>query len=90
MAKTISATRAARTFSDLLARVRYRGEEFVVEKGGEPMCRVVPVRAGNVRSTAAGFADALRRGPHPDKDYLDAVEKVTRKQAKVPRSRWGR
>ena len=90
MAKAISATKAARAFSDLLARVRYRGEEFVIEKGGEPMCRVVPVGARNVRSTAAEFAQALARFPHPDRAYLDVVEKLARTQPKVPGSRWGR
>jgi hypothetical protein len=39
----ISATEAARTFSDILNRVRYRGEAFVVERGGEPVCRISPV-----------------------------------------------
>jgi antitoxin (DNA-binding transcriptional repressor) of toxin-antitoxin stability system len=43
MESQISATRAAREFSDLLNRVTYRGEAFVVRRGGRPVCRVPPV-----------------------------------------------
>lgn len=42
MTTRVSATEAARTFSDLLNRIRYRGEEFVVERAGEPVCRMTP------------------------------------------------
>ncbi len=33
--KRISATGASRTFSELLNRVRYRGDSFVIERAGE-------------------------------------------------------
>src|SRR5687767_13963314 len=36
--QVISATRAARSFSELLDRVCYRGESFVIERGGELVC----------------------------------------------------
>jgi antitoxin (DNA-binding transcriptional repressor) of toxin-antitoxin stability system len=87
--KSISATEAARSFSDLLARVRYRGEEFIIEKGGEPMCRVSPARVAE-RSTASSIAELLLRLPKPDSRYWDAVESAARKQPKAPKSRWGR
>lgn len=89
MTKSISATEAARSFSKLLARVRYRGEEFVIEKGGEPMCRVSPVRSA-ARSTGADVARALATLPKPDSAYWDAVEETTRKQPRLPKSPWGR
>jgi prevent-host-death family protein len=40
----ISATEAARNFSGLINRVHYRGETFVVERGGEPVGKIVPLR----------------------------------------------
>ena len=89
MATAISATEAARSFSDLLSRVRYRGEEFVIEKGGEPMCRVVPVRSAP-RSTAAELARLLPALPRVDAGYGKDVERAIRQQGKVPKSRWGR
>jgi prevent-host-death family protein len=89
MTTAISATQAARSFSDLLARVRYRGEEVVVEKGGKPICRVTPVRIAP-RSTAQDLARALATLPRPDREYFDHVERAVRRQGKVPKSPWAR
>jgi prevent-host-death family protein len=88
MESHISATAAARSLSELLNRVRYRGESFVVERGGEPVCRIVPARPA--RCTVADLVRALKAAPSPDADYLDAVEAVTKKQPKVPRDPWAR
>ena len=40
----ISATETARRFSELMNRVRYRGESFVVERGGKPICEILPAQ----------------------------------------------
>jgi prevent-host-death family protein len=40
---TLSATDLARRLSDILSRVRYRGERFVVERNGEPVAVLVPL-----------------------------------------------
>ena len=84
----ISATEAARSLSDLLNRVRYRGESFLVERGGEPVCRIIP--AGPPRCTVAMLVRALRSTAVPDDDYLDTVEKLTRAQPALPRTAWER
>jgi prevent-host-death family protein len=39
----ISATELARRLGDVLGRIRYRGDSFVVERNGAPVARVVPV-----------------------------------------------
>jgi len=88
MESRITATEAARTFSDLLNRVRYRGEEFVVERGGEPVCRIVPAQP--VKRTLADLVRILESAPKPDTAYWDTVEKITRRQPKVPKSPWRR
>ena len=38
----ISSTQLARKLGDILGRVRYRGESFVVERNGDPFARLVP------------------------------------------------
>ncbi|MBZ5592917.1 MAG: type II toxin-antitoxin system prevent-host-death family antitoxin [Acidobacteriia bacterium] len=88
MESRISATEAARSFSDLLNRVRYRGEQFVVERGGEPMCRIVP--AGPAKFTLADLARLLETAPQPDAGYWNAVRKGIRRQGKLPKSPWQR
>jgi len=68
---TITATQLAKSLSDVLNRVRYRGEEFVVERNGEAVARLVPAtcagitaselvqRVGDLATPGDGFADAL-------------------------------
>jgi antitoxin (DNA-binding transcriptional repressor) of toxin-antitoxin stability system len=86
--RTISATHAARTFSDLLNRVRYRSESFLIERGGEPVGRLTP--AGPSRCTVAELAAHLRAGPKPDPGYGKALAEITRRQPKLPKSPWRR
>jgi antitoxin (DNA-binding transcriptional repressor) of toxin-antitoxin stability system len=88
MKTRISATHAARTFSDLLNRVRYRGEEFIVERGGEPVCQIVPARPA-VR-TVADLVQLLRTVPRPDDEYFDILEDITKNQPSLPPSPWPR
>jgi antitoxin (DNA-binding transcriptional repressor) of toxin-antitoxin stability system len=85
---TISATQAARTFSDLLNRVRYGGEAFVIERGGEPICEMSPITPP--RFTGADLIGLLVSLPKPDAGFWDAVEKATRQKTSVPESPWER
>jgi len=85
----ISATEAVRTFSDLLNRIRYRGEEFVVERAGEAICRMTPAAPGRAL-TFRELASVLREIPKPDAGYASDVRKASRRQGRRPRSPWGR
>lgn len=82
----ISATQAARTFSDLLNRVCYRGEEFIVERGGEPVCTISPVKP--LQCTGVELAALLTSLPKPDAAFWDTVEEVTNQYPDLPQSPW--
>jgi len=84
--RTISATQAARTFADLLNRVRYHGEAFVIERGGEPMCEISPCKPPSC--TGVELLALLQALPKPDRDFWDAVEKASRQTPAVPESPW--
>jgi prevent-host-death family protein len=84
MKSEITATEAARRFSEVVNRVRYRNETFVVKRGGVPVCEIVPVRSAPF--VARDLAKLLRSLPHPDKGYAKAVEKYVRGQPKTPKS----
>jgi prevent-host-death family protein len=88
MKSEISATDAARRFSEVVNRVRYRNETFVVKRGGEPVCEIVPVRPATI--TGRELVALLRSLPHPDKQYLDEVQRHLRNQPRVEKSRWPR
>jgi prevent-host-death family protein len=84
----ISATDAARRFSEILDRVQYRKESFVVTLRGEPVCEIVPVQPDTF--TGRDLVALLRSLPHPDKEYLDTVEERIRNQPPFEKSKWPR
>ena len=89
MPTILSATEAVRTFSDVLNRIRYRGEEFVIERGGEPVCRMVspgPARHVTLREQTA----LLKEIPPADSAYASEVRRSVRRQSRLPRSPWAR
>lgn len=53
-AKRLTVTEAVRNFSEILGRVRFKGERFVLLKGGKPVAELgpttaaVPVRLGEL------------------------------------------
>ena len=84
--RKVSATDAARNFSEILNRVLYRGETFLIERAGEPICEIRPARP--IRFTGRDLVALLRSLPPVDEDYLDTVEEVTRSQPRLPESPW--
>lgn len=82
----ISATEASRNFSDLLNRIRYRGETFIVMRGGQPICELRP--ASPSLFTGTDLVTLLRSLPEVDTGFLDAVEASIRDQPMLPESAW--
>ena len=85
-ARRVSATEAARNFSELLNRVRYRGERFVIERGGVAIGELRA--AAPVRFTGRDLLALLRSLPPVDASFFDAVEEVARHQPRVPETPW--
>jgi antitoxin (DNA-binding transcriptional repressor) of toxin-antitoxin stability system len=88
MESHISATDAARSFSDLINRVLYRGDVFVIERGGQPVCRIVPAKPA--KFTLRDLAQLLKTLPKPDAGYWDVIKDIQRKQPPLPKSPWER
>ncbi len=75
MERRISATDLARTFGDVLGRVRYRRDSFVIEREGDAVARLVPLpgeAGGSVREAIA----AWHSGGEPDPEFAEVLEKV--------------
>ena len=86
MESRISATEAVRDFPEILKRIRDNGEEFVVERDGQPICRIVP--AGPAPVTLSDFFRILREAPKPDPGYWDDLEDILKNQPPLPESPW--
>ena len=87
MESHISAAEAAQTFPEMIERVRTRGEVFVVERAGEPICRIAPM--GPAPRTVRDLVRLLQAAPPPDDAYLDAVEEIANTQPTLPETPWG-
>jgi antitoxin (DNA-binding transcriptional repressor) of toxin-antitoxin stability system len=86
MESHISAADAALTFAEVIERVRSRGESFVVERDGAPVCRIEPIAPS--RTTVRDLAQLLRTTTRPDDAYFDAVEQVAQSQSGLGASPW--
>lgn len=86
MEHRISATELARSIGDVLARVRYRGDTFVVERNGKAVARVIPVAEGSPTTLREAFA-AWRAASPPDPEFADILEWVN-SQDRPPENPW--
>ncbi len=84
--RPISATEAARNFSNVLNRVELRGEAFVIVRGGRAVARIGPTSPTHL--TGADLAALMARLPRPDDEYLDLVERIARAQRPVAPPPW--
>jgi antitoxin (DNA-binding transcriptional repressor) of toxin-antitoxin stability system len=87
MEHTITTTELARSLSDVLNRVRYRNECFVIERNGEIIATLAPagLRPG-VRLYEA--LDALGELTTPGDGFADDLEAAQAAQGTVEFPRW--
>lgn len=70
----VTATEAARQFSDLLNKIKYQGKSYEVMRGGETVARIVPVRPVSALKVAE-LSDFFAELPELPDDEIDAFEK---------------
>lgn len=73
-ATSISTTDAARHLGDYLARVKHRGEHFLLTKNDQPVAELSPAR-GSRRATWEELVAAVARLPR-DPEFADDLERV--------------
>jgi len=66
MKRTASVTDVLRNFSDYINRVAYRGEGFVLIRGGRPVAQLSPVPMGTRLGDLSGLLESLPRLPSDD------------------------
>lgn len=75
MEHKISSAELARKLGDILGRVRYRGDSFVVERNGDPIARLVPLPEKAVSSLREALA-AWQGAGEPDLTLADDLERI--------------
>lgn len=70
----ISTTEAARHLGDYLARVKHKGEHFILTKNDQPIAELSPAR-GSGRGTWGELKASMKKFPVDD-TFADDLEKV--------------
>lgn len=83
----ITATQLARSLSDILNRVRYRGERFEIQRHGETLAILAPADARAARTVRDFVADIMSR-PTPDPTFADDLERVQAEQPPAEFHEW--
>ena len=89
MKTRVSATEASRKFSEILNRVAYKRETFIVERSGRPVCQISPAPVAK-KCTAADFIQMIKTAPRPDDQYFDDVEEIIKNRQPIAPSPWRR
>ena len=83
----ITATELARSLSDILNRVRYRSETFLVERNGEAIASLAAA-AGPAGAKVRDLVAALKEVPPPGEDFGEDLESIQRSQHPVEPPKW--
>lgn len=86
MTESLTATELSRALSDVLNRVRYRGDTFDVVRNGEVVARLVPVQ--HPRSTVEGLLSMLAGVPKCGPDFAEDLEAVQAAQPTLGSDPW--
>lgn len=87
MRERISATDVARNLSDVLNRVRYKGESFLIVRNGEEAGVLSPVSEGSPK-TLRELVGVVREIGSPDEDFASDLEAVRRESPSLPDEPW--
>jgi antitoxin (DNA-binding transcriptional repressor) of toxin-antitoxin stability system len=87
MEHRISATDLARNLGDVLGRVRYRNDTFIVERNGDAVARLSPLATASPTTLGEAFR-AWRAVGGADPDFAADLERVGSLD-QIPDDPWG-
>jgi antitoxin (DNA-binding transcriptional repressor) of toxin-antitoxin stability system len=90
MINTVSVTEVFRNFSDYLNRVAYRGERFLLIRGGKPVAELAPVpRGGRLGDLPVLLASLPRLAPTEAGAFEDDLDRAREELSRrPPRDPW--
>ncbi len=83
----ISATELVRKLGDVLARIRFRGDSFLIERNGAGVARLTPLPEMPAGSLGEAL-DSWQAGGDADPDFADVLERVGSAD-RPPETPWG-
>jgi prevent-host-death family protein len=71
----ISATDLVRRLGDVLARVRYLNDSFIIERNGDPIARLVPIPGASPATVREAFTVWGDAGVS-EREFADDLERI--------------
>lgn len=90
MGKTITATEAVRTFSDLLNTIRFKGSRYTIVRGGKPVAVLGPAVSSPDEKTLGELKDLLKKLPRLGEEaaaFEKDVQEARTTQPTLPKGR---
>lgn len=89
MSTSVTSTQLAKGLSDILNRIYYQGESFVVERNGQAVASLAPIQAAPTqgvvwRDVVAAFDDLT----WPDAAFADDLAAIQATQPPLEQSQW--
>ncbi|MBM3925708.1 MAG: type II toxin-antitoxin system prevent-host-death family antitoxin [SAR202 cluster bacterium] len=87
MEKTITATELARELSEILNKVKYKGERYTVTRNGMPIATIGPATPPK-SVTFRELMGSLKKVPWPDEDFAKDLREIQKRQSKSEPPSW--
>jgi len=71
MGKCITVTQAVRAFSELLNKIKFQGDRYIIERSGKPVAQMEPIREAKKAKTLNELKFLLKELPRLNEE-LDA------------------
>ena len=85
--KQLTATELARNLSDVLNRVHYGGEQFLITRNGKPIATLTPPTRESL-PTVGDLLETIRDLPRLGPSFGDDIEEVISNQSKSEPPVW--
>jgi antitoxin (DNA-binding transcriptional repressor) of toxin-antitoxin stability system len=83
----VTSTELARNLSDILNRIQYRGERFIVERNGQVIADIRPAEKTKIL-TVAEFLELWKSLPRADDKFADDLEEILAMQSRTAPPEW--
>jgi prevent-host-death family protein len=87
MEKMISATEMVRKFSEILNSVRYRGDSYMIVRGGKPVASIGPIQTPIRERTLGELKEVLKNIPRlgdETESFENDIEKIMKHEPPMP------
>jgi len=87
MEKRITATQAVRDFSEILNKIKFKGEHYIIVRSGKPVAQMEPVKTPGKDSTLKELKFLLNKLPPLDDElaaFTEDLERIWKDQLPLP------